>query len=133
MSIWKLKKAELWTLMENATLRLGLKRLTQEAFDAMWKADETVVTTCLNGVMWINPEYLAYMPPLEDVKYIYVTRNHILKERLSYTVASILRFSRKKLPDDVDREFRKAERAMKKNGGHYWVENCFFSATDRKE
>ncbi|MCR4622564.1 MAG: hypothetical protein K5663_10840 [Clostridiales bacterium] len=133
MSIWKLKKAELWTLIENATLRLGLKRLTQEAFNTMWETDETVITSSLNGVMWINPEYMAYMLPLEDVKYIYVTRNHIRKERLSYTVASILRFSRKKLPDDVDREFRKAERTMKKDGRHYWVENCFLPATDPKE
>ena len=73
-----------------------------------------------NGTIWVDRYYAAYrLSGSSEVKYVYMTRYHILEEVYSYKAASKLRNTQVKLPADIQKQFAYA---LKHMVGNIWVD-----------
>ena len=73
-----------------------------------------------NGTLWADRYYVAYRQSGQaEVRYVYITRYHILEEVYSYKAASTLRNIPVKLPGDIQKQFAYALKHMK---GNIWVD-----------
>lgn len=73
-----------------------------------------------NGTIWVDRYYVAYrLYESSEVKYVYMTRYHILEEVYSYKGASKLRNATVKLPADIQKQFAYA---LKHMDGNIWID-----------
>ena len=73
-----------------------------------------------NGTIWVDRYYAAYrLSGSSEVKYVYMTRYHILEEVYSYRAASKLRNATVKLPADIQKQFAYA---LKHMDGNIWID-----------
>ncbi|MBR5984823.1 MAG: hypothetical protein IK019_00275 [Clostridia bacterium] len=73
-----------------------------------------------NGTIWVDRYYVAYrLYESSEVKYVYMTRYHILEEVYSYKAASKLRDKQVKLPADIQKQFAYA---LKHMDGNIWTD-----------
>ena len=73
-----------------------------------------------NGTLWVDRYYAAYrLSGQTDVRYVYITKYHILEEVYSYKAASKLRNIQVKLPGDIQKQFAYA---LKHMNGNIWVD-----------
>ena len=73
-----------------------------------------------NGTIWVDRYYVAYRLYGEiDVRYVYMTRYHILEEVYSYRAASKLRNKQVKLPAEIQKQFAYA---LKHMDGNIWTD-----------
>ena len=73
-----------------------------------------------NGTLWVDRYYAAYrLSGQTDVRYVYITKYHILEEVYSYKAASKLRHIQVKLPGDIQKQFAYA---LKHMNGNIWVD-----------
>ena len=79
-----------------------------------------IVRTNGNGTIWVDRYYVAYRLYGEiDVRYVYMTRYHIIEEVHSYKAASKLRNATVKLPADIQKQFAYA---LKHMAGNIWTD-----------
>lgn len=73
-----------------------------------------------NGTIWVDRYYVAYrLYESSEVRYVYMTRYHILEEVYSYKAASKLRNIQVKLPADIQKQFAYA---LKHMDGNIWTD-----------
>ncbi len=73
-----------------------------------------------NGTIWVDRFYVAYrLYESSEVRYVYMTRYHILEEVYSYKAASKLRNKQVKLPADIQKQFAYA---LKHMDGNIWTD-----------
>ena len=75
-----------------------------------------------NGILWVDKYYVAYQLEDSALHYTYIARYHINEEIAGYRAASRLRGEQVELPDDIRREFLKAQRFMADTHENIWVE-----------
>lgn len=118
----RLSKDDLFMVSNRVARRNHLKALAPDALNVAYGADEILITICDNGIMWVNRNFIAYALTGSDVNYVYITKYHIISERLSYRITSILRRKKIPLPEDIEEAFRNAEVCMKHDKTAMWVD-----------
>ena len=84
------------------------------------KYSPPIVRKNSNGTIWVDRYYVAYrLYESSEVKYVYMTRYHILEEVYSYKAASKLRNIQVKLPADIQKQFAYA---LKHMDGNIWID-----------
>lgn len=75
--------------------------------------------------LWVDRYYAAYQPGTGDVKYVYLTPEHIREEQWAYLYARKRRGGEVRLPEDIRRAFDTALKDMRRRGVREWVdEDC---------
>ena len=103
--------------------RYGLRSPLQGAIAAQYAEEEPmpIQTNSPAGTLWADPYYLAYQLKGEGVRYLYISKTHILEEVRACREASAHRGKDIRLPEDVRRAFAVAAAYMKSTGEGVWV------------
>jgi hypothetical protein len=77
--------------------------------------------------LWVDKYYIAFAWDEEtDIRYIYLTEEHIREEYGSYAQARKSRQNQVFLPADIKKAFRRATSSMNRTGKGYWLDREFF-------
>ena len=118
----RLPRSDLYRVSARVARRNNLKALAPDALNVAYGTDEILITINDNGIMWVNRNFIAYALTGRDVNYVYITKYHIISERLSYRITSILRRKKIPLPEDIEKVFRNAEACMRHDKTAMWVD-----------
>ena len=88
------------------------------------KFPQPVVLANDNGVLWLDRYYVAFqLSGQTDVRYVYITGDHVNEEIASYRAASRARGRNINLPEDVAAQFKRAKRHMRNAGARFWIDS----------
>ena len=104
-----------------------LPRLEEDELYALSHADIPIPMVKHNGAgtVWYDPLYCAYRLTDQPVKYVYISKRHIIEEIRSYRTAAALRHTKIALPPQIMRQFLTAYKFMKARGCDVWTESRY--------
>ncbi len=123
--IASLNSLQVYNLAKEVAEKYGLRRpdyavLRKEMFG---KYPQPVILDSHNGRLWVDRFYVAYqLGGCAEVKYVYVTRHHILEERSAYRVSSKRGDAKHTMPEEIARQFRIISKKMLASGTEIWVD-----------
>ena len=104
--------------------RYGLRMPDPDELHKQYKSRYPLpcVTKTDAGEMWTDRYYLAYqLIGMDAPKYVYLTKTHILEEKVSYRSASKLRGTNVSVPISILSQFKTAYASMRYNGIELWL------------
>ncbi len=84
---------------------------------------QPIVLENCNGTLWVDRFYIAFQREKSpDVKYVYLTKHHLLEEVSGYKKASKARGITVVLPRSIARQFKVALFKMRAAGTEIWID-----------
>ncbi len=120
-----LNSLQVYELARAVAVKYGLRKpyyavLRREMFG---KHPQPVILDSPNGRLWADRFYIAWQPDdSTEVRYVYVTRHHILEERASYRIAAKRGEARHTMPEEIARQFRIISKKMLASGTKIWID-----------
>ena len=105
-------------LSDNICERLAIKPLGGRLLSALYtgEIDGPVISNGDFARLWTDRDYIAYQINTGDVKYVYITLNHIIEENEAVRETRSERHSSYRLPKDIEKEFGRAKKKMRAEG-----------------
>ena len=117
LQVYKLAKA----VAEKYGLRKPDYAVLREEMFGMYP--QPVILDSHSGRLWVDRFYVAYqLDGCAEVKYVYVTRHHILEERSAYRVSAKRGDAKHTLPEEIARQFRIISKKMRGSGTEIWID-----------
>lgn len=123
--IASLNSLQVYTLAKAVAEKYGLRKpdyavLRKEMFG---KYPQPVILDNNNGRLWIDRFYTAcQLDGCAEVKYVYVTKHHILEEKSAYRVSAKRGDAKHTMPDEIARQFRIISKKMLASGTDIWID-----------
>ena len=95
-----------------------LRSAVEKLYNEHWP--QPIILRTEDMTLWVDRYYIAYQSG-DDVKYLYLTRQHIREELQSYRSASKLRNTHISLPGEINSQFRNVLRTMRLSGRKIWI------------
>lgn len=123
--IASLNSLQVYNLAKEVAEKYGLRRpdyavLRKEMFG---KYPQPVILDSHNGRLWVDRFYVAYqLDGCAEVKYVYVTRHHILEERSAFRVSAKRQNAEYTMPKEIARQFCVIDKKMRASGTEIWID-----------
>ena len=123
--IESLNSLQVYELAKAVAVKYGLRKpdyavLRKEMFGMY---PQPVILDSPNGRLWVDRFYIAWQSgDNAEVRYVYVTRHHILEERSSYRIAAKRGDARHSMPEEIARQFRIIGKKMLATGTEIWID-----------
>ena len=120
-----LNSLQVYKLAKAVADKYGLRKpdyavLRKEMFG---KFPQPVILDNDNGRLWVDRYYVAYqLDGCAEVKYVYVTRHHILEEKSDYRASAKRGNTKHTMPKEIAHQFGIISKKMLASGTEIWVD-----------
>lgn len=116
-----LKKLPIHLLMSAANAvckKYGFKPISSREAQGLYRSRcvPAILRTNRQDMLWIDPECIAHQHGSDPVRYLFLSKAHIVEEYSSYRDASQERKQEIRIPKEIDRQFRAALKLMRRHG-----------------